>query len=248
MKHISIYILPLVLLFLSACQGNEIEPTSGHGTLVLDLYRGAIPTAQTRAGVDEGLALRITRQDGQNFADGRQYIAYAAGEAPRKIVLEEGTFNIYVYSQNQGTWRTDNNGLGSACYEGSTEVTISADDITYCEYAAPMTNYAVTLTLPELFHDLFSSYDFTVKSGNRSISLREGQKAYFSPNDAGFTYQLSATNIDGDKHSASAILYTNVQKGKLYNLRYQYSNSSNTGGIDIDITDNTTTEDTEVNL
>ena len=111
-----------------------------------------------------------------------------------------------------------------------------------------MVNYAVTLTLPELFHDLFSAYTFTVSSGNRTVSLREGEKAYFSPYEAGFTYQLSATNIDGDQHSASAILYTNVQRGKLYNLRYSFASSSNSGGIDIVITDDTTTDDTNISM
>jgi hypothetical protein len=231
-----------------ACQNTELTPEVKTGTLNLALYPGPRPTVKTRAGVDDILAISITRKDGKNFADGRQHIDYHAGNVPKLIELEEGTFNIHVYSENQETWRTDNGGKGSACFVGDTEVTIATDSISYCIYETPMINYAVTLTLPELFHDLFTAYTFTVASGGRSLDLREGEKVYFSPYDAGFTYKLSATNIDGDQHSASTILYTDVQRGKLYNLRYSFASGSTSGGIDIDITDNTIIIDTDIEL
>lgn len=246
MKRI-FYIL-ICILCLTACQNNELTPEVKTGVLDLTLYPGPKPTVKTRAGVDDVLAISITRKDGKNFADGRQHIDYPAGSVPKLLVLEEGTFIIHVYSQNQDTWRTDNGGKGSACYLGDTEVTIEEDATAYCIYEVPMTNYAVTLTLPELFHDLFTDYTFIVASGNRTIDLREGEKAYFSPYDAGFTYKFSATNIDGDQHSASTILFTDVQRGKLYNLRYSFASGSTSGGIDIDITDNTITVNTDIEL
>lgn len=246
MKNL-LYIL-ICILCLTACQNSEQAPEVKTGTLALDLYPGPRPTVKTRAGVDDVLAIRITRKDGNNFADGRQHIDYPAGNVPKLLVLEEGTFLIHVYSENQDTWRTENEGKGNACYLGDTEVTVAYDSTSYCNYEVPMTNYAVTLTLPELFHDLFSAYTFTVTSGNRTVSLREGEKAFFSPYDAGFTYRFSATNIDGDEHRASAILYTDVQRGKLYNLRYSFASGNTSGGIDIDITDNTITIDTDIEL
>ena len=247
MKHFSTYILPLLLLFLFACQSNEIETTSGQGTLVLDLYRGAIPYVRTRAEVDEGLSIHITRADGKNFTDGRQHIEYAAGKVPNKIVLEVGTFNIDVYSPNQDTWRTENNGLGNACYKGQTQVTIGVDETTYVTYAVPMTNYAVTLTLPELFNDLFKSYTFSLSSGGRNVSVREGEKAYFAVPEA-FCYKLTATNNDDKTSSHSPIEYPDVEAGKLYNIKYVYGTSLNTGGVDIEITDNTEHEDVDINI
>ena len=244
MKKI-LYIL-ICILCLTACQSNEVEPQIETGMLDLTLYAGPRPTIKTRAGVDDGLAISISRKDGKYFADGREHIDYPAGSVPKVIELEVGTFRIHVYSPNQDTWRTDNNGKGSACFVGDTEVTVANDSISYCIYEVPMVNYAVTLTLPELFHDLFTAYTFMVGSGNRTISLREGEKAYFSPNDAGFTYQLSATNIDGDQHTASAILFSDVERGQLYNLRYSFASGSTSGGIDIIISDNTITEDTNI--
>lgn len=242
MKKI-LYIL-VSILCLTACQNTEQAPEVRTGTLVLSLYPGPRPSVKTRSNQDDLLAIRITRKDGKNFADGSQYIELVVTDDTEKFIMEEGTFLIHAYSQNQDTWRTDNGGKGSACFLGDTEVTIAQDSTSYCIYEVPMTNYAVTLTLPELFHDLFQSYTFTVASGGRSISLREGEKAYFSPNDGGFTYKLSAVNIDGDQHSASTILYTDVQRGKLYNLHYSFASSSTSGGIDIVITDDTTTDDT----
>lgn len=242
MKNL-LYIL-ICILCLTACQDSELAPEVKTGTLALDLYPGPRPTVKTRAGVDDVLAIRITRKDGKYFVDGREHIDYRAGNVPKILNLEEGTFIIHAYSQNQDTWRTENGGKGGACYVGNTEVTVAQDSISYCIYEVPMTNYAVTLTLPELFHDLFQSYTFTVASGGRSINLQEGEKAYFSPYDEGFTYKLSAVNIDGDQHSASTILYTDVQRGKLYNLRYSFASGSTSGGIDIVITDDTTTDDT----
>lgn len=246
MKNI-LYIL-ISILCLTACQNTEVVPEVKTGTLVLSLYAGPKPSVKTRSNQDDLLAIRITRKDGKNFADGSQYLEYVVTDATEKFVMEEGTFLIHAYSQNQNTWHNDNGGKGSACYVGDTEVTVAHDSTSYCIYEVPMTNYAVTLTLPELFHDLFSSYTFTVSSGNRTVSLREGEKAYFSPYEAGFTYQLSAINIDGDQHTASAILYTNVQRGKLYNLRYSFASSSSSGGIDIVITDDTTTDDTNISM
>ena len=110
-----------------------------------------------------------------------------------------------------------------------------------------MTNYAVTLTLPDLFNTLFKSYTFSLSSGNRNVSIQEGEKAYFAVPDA-FTYKLTATNNDDKTNSHSTIEYPDVEAGKLYNIKYVYGATVNTGGIDIDITDNTEHEDIDINI
>ena len=241
MKQISTYILPLLLLLLSACQSNEIEPTSGQGTLVLDLYRGAIPSVLSRA-VAEGLAVKFLNPDGT------EYKSFAAGEVPSKIVLEANVeYKIQVYSDNQSTWQTANSDKGEACYWGETTVKVGEDETVYVTYAVPMSNYAVTLTLPEMFSDLFKSYTFSLSSGGRNVTVREGEKAYFAVPDA-FTYQLSATNLDNKYSSHKAIEYPDVEAGKLYNIKYVYGTTLNSGGIDIEITDNTEHEDINIGI
>ena len=229
------------ILCLTACQSEETAPTSGQGTLVLDLYRGAIPSVQSRA-VAEGLAVKFLNPDGT------EYRAYAAGEIPAKIVLQADVkYKIQVYSDNQTTWQTANGGKGEACYWGETSVKVSEDDTKYVTYAVPMSNYAVTMTLPEMFSDLFKSYTFSLSSSDRNVTLREGEKTYFAVPDA-FTYQLSATNLDNKYSSHTAIEYPEVKAGKLYNIKYVYGTTLNTGGIDIEITDNTEHEDINIGI
>ena len=112
----------------------------------------------------------------------------------------------------------------------------------------PIVNYAVTLTLPDLFDDLFKSYTYTLNSGTRSVSIKKGEKAYFSVGDGGFTYKLTATNTDNVTHSTTPITYRNVEAGKLYNMTYYYGTDANSGGLDIEITDDMETEDEDINL
>lgn len=243
MKRLYIYIILCTIACLTSCRQERLAPTSGEAVLELDLQRVGHPSASVTRAVDEDLAVDVFRQDGSLF------VHYDAGQVARKIVFEqEGTYRVVAYTDNQYIWFSANNGKGEGCYMRDTTIVMEYDMVKRLQMRVPMTNYAVTLTLPELFHDLFPAYTFTVASGTRSINLREGEKVYLSPYDAGFTYKLSVTNYDGEEHSASEILYTDVQRGKLYNLRYSFANSNNSGGIDIVIEDNTETEDTDVDL
>ena len=86
---------------------------------------------------------------------------------------------------------------------------------------------------------LFSAYTFRLKSGGRTVVIRQGERAYFDLADGGFSYALSATNTDGRTSSHSAISYLDVNAGKLYTLTYHYDSDANSGGIDIVIDDMT---------
>ena len=243
MKRSYVYIIMCIVLCLTACREEQLSPRTGEAVLELDLQRMGRPSAAVTRAIDDDLAVDVFRQDGTLL------VHYDAGHVVRKIVFnQEGTYRVVAYTDNQYLWSTANNGKGEGCYWGDTTVVMEFDMVKRLQMRVPMTNYSVTLTLPELFNELFPSYTFTVASGNRSVSLREGEKVYFSPYDAGFTYKLSAANIDGDVHTASQILYSNVERGKLYNLRYSFAGGSNDGGIDIVITDDTQTDDTDVNL
>lgn len=244
MKRLFLHtVMMMATLWLASCSGvEEIPSVGGTGTVVLSLVRGNVPQVATRA-IDSDLALDIVRSDGS------VYRQYAAGEVPDKMEVEAGvTYTLRIYTDNQTTWQTAADGAGEACYYGETNVIVGEDETVYCTYRVPMTNYAVTLTLPELFDELFSSYTFTVSGSGRDVSLREGQKAYFSLRDDGFTYQLQATNTDGRTSRHAAIEYPEVAAGKLYNIRYMYATDFNSGGIDIDITDNTEHEDVDIPL
>lgn len=227
MKHI---LTPLSVLLIGACSLTSCMSSDdlleGTGTVVLQLSCEGLPTVHTRSGVDDGLVLVISRADGRPFSDGRMEIEYPAGTVPARLVLEVGTFNFHVYSDNQDTWQTANNGRGEASYLGMTQVTIGDDEVVYCNYKVPMNNYAVTLTLPDHFSELFSSYNFTLNGDGRIMKIQEGEEAYFDSAD-GFRYTLSATNVDGKKSSHAARTFSDVTYGKRYNVTYHYGDGVN---------------------
>lgn len=221
---------------LASCSSEADEVCDARGTVVLQLTCGAVPTIATRAGVDNDLSLVITRADGKPMADGRTAWEYAPGTVPAKITLEVGTFNLHVFTANQSTWAAANGGLGEACHDGTTQICVGEDEIVYCTYRVPMTNYAVSLALPEMFEELFTSYSLNVVSGNRRMSLTKGQRAYLAPT-AGFSYQFSATNIDGLISRLPAVNQSNVEAGKCYTITYNYGLADGGASARVVVTD-----------
>lgn len=212
MKRI-LYIL-LGSIALIACQQNV--DSEGEGcVLELDVACANMPVVVSRS-VDSHLAVTFFN------AEGEEYLHYPAGSVPGRIVLEPGNFTICAYTENQDSWHTANNGKGEACYYAIQEVEMKYDHLTRITLTVPMTNYAVGVELPELFDELFSSYQFTLKSGTREVDICEGEMVYFDIADGGFIYALNATNIDGVSHTHSPISFTNVQSGKCYLLNYGY--------------------------
>lgn len=240
MRQYTLYIVAY-LLALASCQSELPIPEQGNCYLELNLSRIGVAKRQTRA-IDNDLALKILNENGEIF------IQYPAGSVPHKLVLLPGIFTVVAYTENQDNWAEANDGRGEACYYGSCQVEMSFDQTTYANLQVPMTNYAVTLALPEYFHDFFPSYTFSLKSEERQTSIKEGEKAFFDAEEGGFTYQLTATNTDQITHHTTPITYKKVESGKLYQMTYYYGTDDNSGGLDIEITDNTEKEDQKVPL
>lgn len=237
-------------MFLVACQQEEVEMHVSQALLELDLLRAGHPVIATRS-VAEGLAVSILREDGT------EYVSYAAGAVPDIIKLEPGTFTVRAFSENQGgAWKTANSGKGEGCYFAATTVVMEYDAVTRLTLDVPMVNYAVGLQLPDMFDVLFNpsrypfpdSYTFTLKSGGRTVTIKEGERAYFDVADGGFSYALQATNNDNKTSQHSAIEYTDVSAGKLFTIKYNYSTDASTGGVVIVITDDMEEDDTDVHL
>lgn len=214
---------------LTACQQAILpERTKGECVLELDIACADVPVVVSRA-VDADFALRIL--DGS----GREYLYYPAGEVPRRIVLEPGLFALYAYTDNQETWHTANDGKGEGCYYGGQLVSIEEDHTTRVSMSVPMTNYAVGLKLPEGFDDMFESYQCVLKSGSREVTISEGELAYFSVADGGFSYALSSTNIDGESNALAPESYTDVQSGKMYLLNYHFGFEATRGVLEVEV-------------
>lgn len=240
MRQYTLYIVAY-LLALASCQSELPIPEQGNCYLELNLSRIGVAKRQTRA-IDNDLALKILNENGEMF------IQYPAGSVPHKLVLAPGIFTVVAYTENQDDWSKANDGRGEACYYGSCQVEMAFDQTTYANLQVPMTNYAVSLALPEYFHDFFPWYSFSLKSGFRQTTIKEGEKSYFDAEEGGFTYQLTATNTDQITHHTSAINYKKVEKGKCYQMTYYYGTDDNSGGLDIEITDNMENEDIIVPL
>lgn len=240
MKRTLLYIL-LILLALTSCQSELPVPEQGDCYLELNLSRVGVAKRQTRA-IDNDLALKILDNKGDI------YVQYRAGSVPNKLVLSPGIFTVIAYTENQDDWTKANDGRGEASYYGSCQVEMAFDQTTYANLQVPMTNYAVSLALPEYFHNFFPSYTFSLNSGERHTKVKEGEKAYFDAEEGGFTYQLTATNTDQITHHTTPITYKKVESGKLYQMTYYYGTDDNSGGLDIEITDNTEKEDQKVPL
>lgn len=236
MKYYYIYICILLLGFVS-CTNDSEQPVLQSGESSLCLVTRAGTSSET-----SDLALKVLD------IKGNLYKQYNAGGIPKKIVLEPGIFTIVVYTENQETWQTANGGRGEACYYVEYQVQMNFDEIRRDTINVPMINYAVSLKLPEDFHDLFNSHTFALISGNRNTSIQEGEIAYFNPSDGGFAYSLQATNTDGVTHSHSAYKYSDVQSGKHYVVKYVYGLDANTGSVDIEIKDDMQMEDTDVEI
>lgn len=235
------YALACALVCFASCTSDIDDGPQAYATLDLTLFRGPLPSIAQRS-VAEGLAVQLVNPDGTTYCE------YAAGAVPDKITLvADVTYTLRAYTENQTTWQTANGGRGEACYYGTTTVSAGADEVKRLTYAVPMTNYAVTLTLPELFDDFFKNYTFALVSNGRNVTIREGEKAYFAVPEP-FSYRLTATNTDDKTSQHSLLEVSDVTAGKLYNIHYLYATSASSGGIDIEITDNTDHEDIDINI
>ena len=225
---------------MTACQQDSLL-SGGEAVLELELMCAGRPIVTTRA-VDSDLAVAIYLENGT------PYKQYNAGSIPRKIVLEPGRFRIVAYSDNQSSWPTANNGKGEACYYADTLITMENDMLFRLRMDVTATNYAVGLQLPEHFNDLFRTYTFTLKSGARTTTIKEGERAFFTIADGGFSYALTATNTDGKTSAHSAIEFPDVVAGKLFTIHYNYDSDATSGGVDIVITDDMGNNNTDISL
>ena len=203
------------LVLVSCQEGLLSEQGASECVLELDITRADVPIVVSRAA-DAELAVTITDANGQL----RAY--YSEGYAPDKVSLAPGVYAVCAYSENQDTWHLANQGKGEPCYYATLQVILEPDSRAQATMSVPMTNYAVGLKLPNRFGEFFHSYQLVLKSGNREVAIREEEKAYFSVEDGGFTYSLTAINNDGESHAHVPMLFPDIVSGKLFLLDYAY--------------------------
>lgn len=211
--------------------------------VVSDLRCKVTSTAvvSTRATVDPTLAVEILDADGNVYRG----MSYEPGVTlPNRFSLIVGDYTFHAFTPNATTWLTDNNGLGSAVYEGRQSFTILPQWVSYVQMEVPMVNYGVTYTVPENFSTWFPTCDLTVSSGARSCTLSAGQTAYFAPaENLGFTFQLHLVNTDGEEYNLEQHTYDNPHGGLIFNIVYSFATDDDPTKLNVGISYDDTFEE-----
>ncbi len=223
MKRIWLYTICLGLVGLFACQQEDLPSVGETGFLSLEnmtVEMANTESISTRA-VDNDLYVEISSQD----VTPEVTLKYNPGDKiPSKIELEPGNYTLKAYNAAFNEQSIDK---GAAIYYiDNKSFTIEAGKVNYLSVEVPMTNIGVRLALPEGFSNWFKTFSFTISDGNRSVSIANGETAYFSI-DQDISYTLSATNTDNEqKTDSKTIKKDQIAAGTIYVITYVYATNA----------------------
>lgn len=216
MKRIWLYTICLGLVGLFACQQEDLPSVGETGFLSLENMTVEVANTEsisTRAE-DNDLYVEISSQD----VTPEVTLKYNPGDSiPDKIELGTGRYALKIYND---TTLLDE----IPVFYKDTIFDIEAGKVNYLSVEVPMINIGVRLALPEGFSDWFKTYSFNVSDdGNRSVSIANGETAYFTI-DQDISYTLSVTNNDDEQMTDSkAITKDQIAAGTIYVITYDYA-------------------------
>ena len=220
MKRIWLYTICLGLVGLFACQQEDLPSVGETGSLSLENMTVEVANTEsisTRA-VDNDLYVEISSQD----VTPEVTLKYNPGDKiPSKIELGAGRYALKIYNDTTLLDKTP-------VYYKDTIFEIEAGKVNYLSVEVPMINIGVQLVLPEGFSGdsgWFENYTFTVRVGEKTVELKNEEIAYFPhSNDVTLSYQLIATNTDGEHFESEEITYDKVlSPGTIYVITYDYA-------------------------
>lgn len=215
MKRIWLYTICLGLVGLFACQQEDLPSVGETGFLSLENMTVEVANTEsisTRAVDDDDLYVEISSQD----VTPEVTLKYNPDSIPSKIELGAGRYTLKIYNDTTLLDKTP-------VYYKDTIFEIEAGKVNYLSVEVPMINIGVRLALPEGFSNWFKTYTFNVSDGNRSVSIANGETAYFSI-DQNISYTLSVTNNDGEqKTDSKAITKDQIAAGTIYVITYDYA-------------------------
>lgn len=224
MKKNIVYILLGIFLLASCQQENEIPSGKGYLSVEgIELQSQVVTEVASRA-VDESMKVDL-------YKGGQLVRPLTPEEMQNKIGLDPATdYMLKVYSANYGeesTW--DNETKGEPVYYKEVPFEVIAGATTPLKVQVPMITFAVCLDMPAVTGDLLKRYTFTVTSGGRSVTLQNGETAYFPYSDS-FNYQLSITNLDGEEKEQPGSWGTEdgetVAQNTVYTVTYNWATQS----------------------
>lgn len=223
MKRIWLYTICLGLVGLFACQQEDLPSVGETGSLSLENMTVEVANTEsisTRA-VDDDLYVEIWDEAGSQVGE-----TYEPGNIPAKIELDPGNYTLKAYNAAFNEQSIDK---GAAIYYIDNKFfTIEAGKVNYLSVKVPMINIGVQLVLPEGFSGdsgWFENYTFTVRVGEKTVELKNEEIAYFSySSDVTLSYQLIATNNDGEPFDSEVITYGEaLSPGTIYVITYDYA-------------------------
>ena len=224
MKKNIVYILLGIFLLASCQQENEIPSGKGYLSVEGIELQSQVETEVASRAVDESLKVDLYK--------GEQLVRpLTPEEMQNKIGLDPATdYMLKVYSANYGeesTW--DNETKGEPVYYKEVSFVVTEGATTPLKVQVPMITFAVCLDMPAVTGDLLQRYTFTVTSGGRSVTLQNGETAYFPYSDS-FNYQLSITNLDGEVKEQPGSWGTEdgetVAQNTVYTVTYNWATQS----------------------
>ncbi|WP_308763937.1 DUF4493 domain-containing protein [uncultured Bacteroides sp.] len=224
MKKNIVYILLGIFLLASCQQENKIPSGKGYLSVEGIELQSQVETEVASRAVDESLTVDLYK--------GEQFVrTLTLEEMQNKIELKPATdYMLKAYSANYGeesTW--DNETKGEPVYYKEVSFVVTEGVTTAVKVQVPMSTFAVCLNLTAVTGDWLQGYTFTVTSGSRSVTLQNGETAYF-PYSNSFNYQLSITNSDGEVKEQSGSWGTEdgetVAQNTVYTVTYNWATQS----------------------
>lgn len=179
---------------MASCQQEDLPSADGVGYLSLEDITIQTANVVTTRAVDEDLYVEISSDEVNH--------SYNPGATPSKIDLPAGTYTLKAYNaafENYQSW--GNEDKGEAVYSLTTTFEVEAGKVNYFKAEVPMINFGVRLELPEGFDTAFPKNSFSVTVGNRTVSLNDGETAYFPHSESvSVSYTLSVTNTETEEN------------------------------------------------
>lgn len=183
---------------LASCQQEETPSREGYFSLIgIEIQNQAVTDVKSRT-LEESLTVDL-------YQGGTKIRTLTAEEMENTIKLEAATdYSLKVYSENYGSdaeWTNEEK--GEPIYYKEQPFKVKEGEITPVKVQVPMVNFAVKLSMPES-QNWISDYTFTVISGERKVTLQNGETAYFPYRESSsFNYTLQLTNTDNEKFTLS---------------------------------------------
>lgn len=226
MKKNIVYILLGIFLLASCQQENEIPSGKGYLSVEGIKLQSQVVTEVASRAVDESMKVDL-------YKGGQLVRPLTPEEMQNKIGLDPATdYMLKVHSANYGkesTW--DNKTKGEPVYYKEVPFEVIAGATTPLKVQVPMITFAVCLDMSAVTGDWLQRYTFTVTSGGRSVTLQDGETAYFPYSEGvSFDYQLSVTNSDNESQVRPGSWGTEdgetVAQNTVYTVTYNWATQS----------------------